>query len=136
MSWIDSRRDAFPARAPLNARLIHSDDPPRELGRAPDGALVLVMTHDHALDLSIVVEALREQRFAYVGLIGSATKRARFVRQMRDAGLAEAAIARLVCPIGVPGIEGKEPAVIAAATAAQLLQVAGEGDEARGTAAR
>jgi xanthine dehydrogenase accessory factor len=134
LTWIDSRRDALPARAPANARLVHSEAPPEELSRAPDGALVLVMTHDHALDLSIVVEALREQRFAYVGLIGSATKRARFVRRMRDAGLAETAIARLVCPIGIAGVEGKEPAVIAAATAAQLLQVAGQGVEAEGNA--
>ncbi len=79
------------------------------------------MTHSHALDLEIVAEALRSQRFAYVGLIGSATKRARFVSQMRAAGLSEAALAQLVCPIGLPGVEGKDPAVIAASTAAQLL---------------
>ena len=58
---------------------------------------------------------------AFVGLIGSTTKRARFLSQMRAAGLPEAALAKLVCPIGVPGVEGKEPAVIAAAVAAQLL---------------
>ena len=93
----------------------------RELGAAPDGAQVLVMTHSHPLDLAIVSEALRQQRFSFVGLIGSATKRARFLSQMRAAGLSEEALARLVCPIGLPGVEGKEPAVIAAAIAAQLL---------------
>ena len=85
------------------------------------------MTHSHPLDLAIVAEALRQDRFAYVGLIGSATKRARFVSQLRAAGLPEGAIAKLVCPIGVPGIEGKEPAVIAASVAAQLLLVRGGG---------
>ena len=87
--WIDSRADAFPERAPLNATLVHAGEPQGELAGAPDGALVVVMTHSHPLDLAVVAEALRQDRFAYVGLIGSATKRARFVSQMRAAGLAE-----------------------------------------------
>ena len=132
--WIDSRREAFPARAPANVALIHAPEPASELAGAPDGALIVVMTHSHALDLDIVAAALKSERFGYVGLIGSATKRARFLSQMRDAGLTEAMLARLVCPIGVPGIEGKDPAVIAASTAAQLLMtsewLAGEGREA------
>ena len=119
--WIDSRRDAFPARAPANVALLHITEPASALAAAPDGALIVVMTHSHALDLDIVAAALISGRFGYVGLIGSMTKRARFLRQMRDAGLAEAMLSRLVCPIGVAGIEGKDPAVIAASTAAQLL---------------
>ncbi len=119
--WIDSRREAFPARTPANVALFHAPEPTAQLAGAPDGALIVVMTHSHGLDLDIVAAALKSERFGYVGLIGSATKRARFLRQMRDAGLTEAMLARLVCPIGVPGIEGKDPAVIAASTAAQLL---------------
>ncbi len=125
--WIDSREDAFPERAPLNATLVRASDPPSELAGAPDGALVVVMTHSHPLDLAIVAEALRQDRFAYVGLIGSATKRARFVSQLRAAGLPKERIAQLICPIGLPGIEGKEPAVIAASVAAQLLMARGGG---------
>ena len=121
--WVDPRRDAFPAHAPLNATLIHALEPAAELAGAPDRALVVVMTHSHALDLEIVAEALRVERFGYVGLIGSATKRARFLSQMRAAGLTEVQLARLVCPIGIPGLESKDPAVIAASTAAQLLIV-------------
>jgi xanthine dehydrogenase accessory factor len=123
--WIDSRAEAFPERAPPNATLVRADEPLRELAGAPDGALIVVMTHSHPLDLAIVAEALRQDRFAYVGLIGSTTKRARFVSQLRAAGRAEETIAKLVCPIGVPGIVGKEPAVIAASVAAQLLLVRG-----------
>jgi xanthine dehydrogenase accessory factor len=119
--WIDPRREIFPERAPTNVVMVHAAEPTRELADAPDGAQVLVMTHSHPLDLAIVSEALRQQRFSFVGLIGSATKRARFMSQMRAAGLSEEALARLVCPIGLPGVEGKEPAVIAAAIAAQLL---------------
>src|SRR5271170_6646785 len=138
--WIDPRRDAFPAHAPTNVTLIHAPEPTAELASAPEGALVVVMTHSHALDLEIVAEALRVERFGYVGLIGSATKRARFMTQMRAAGLSEVQLARLVCPIGVPGLESKDPAVIAASTAAQLLivseKLAGEEDEARGARRR
>ena len=121
--WIDPRRDAFPTHAPANVTLIHAPEPAAELASAPDSALVVVFTHSHALDLEIVAEALRVERFGYVGLIGSATKRARFLSQMRAAGLTEVQLARLVCPIGVPGLESKDPAVIAASTAAQLLIV-------------
>jgi xanthine dehydrogenase accessory factor len=121
--WIDSRREAFPARAPANVALFHAPEPAAQLAEAPDGALIVVMTHSHAIDLDIVAAALKVERFGYVGLIGSATKRARFLRQMRDAGLTDSMLVNLVCPIGVPGIEGKDPAVIAASTAAQLLMV-------------
>ena len=103
--------------------LIHAPEPASELANAPDGALIVVMTHSHGLDLEIVAEALRAKRFAFVGLIGSATKRARFLSQMRAAGLSETLLSQLVCPIGLPGVGGKEPAVIAASTAAQLLMV-------------
>jgi xanthine dehydrogenase accessory factor len=119
--WIDPRREAFPERAPANVVMVHAEQPARELSAAPDGAQILVMTHSHPLDLAIIAEALPQRRFSFVGLIGSATKRARFLSQMRAAGLSEEALARLVCPVGLPGVEGKEPAVIAAAIAAQLL---------------
>jgi xanthine dehydrogenase accessory factor len=132
--WIDPRRDAFPRHTPANVTLIHASEPVAELASAADNALVVVMTHSHALDLEIVAEALRVERFGYVGLIGSATKRARFLSQMRAAGLTEVQLARLVCPIGVPGLDSKDPAVIAASTAAQLLivgeKLASEEDEA------
>jgi xanthine dehydrogenase accessory factor len=121
--WIDSRRDAFPSAAPANVTLVFAPEPAAEVADAPDGALIVVMTHSHALDLEIVAAALAAGRFDYVGLIGSSTKRARFLSQMRAAGLSEAALARLVCPIGVAGLESKDPAVIAASTAAQLLIV-------------
>jgi xanthine dehydrogenase accessory factor len=138
--WIDPRRSAFPAHAPANVTLIHAPEPSAELASAPDNSLVVVFTHSHALDLEIVAEALRVERFGYVGLIGSGTKRARFLSQMRAAGLTEVQLARLVCPIGVPGLESKDPAVIAASTAAQLLivseKLASEEDNAPGSRRR
>jgi xanthine dehydrogenase accessory factor len=138
--WIDPRRDAFPTHAPANVTLIHAPEPAAELASAPDSALVVVITHSHALDLEIVAEALRVERFGYVGLIGSATKRARFLSQMRAAGLTEVQLARLVCPIGIPGLASKDPAVIAASTATQLLivseKLASEEENAPGSGRR
>jgi xanthine dehydrogenase accessory factor len=118
--WIDSREDAFPAHLPANVTPVLTPDPEAEIARAPADAAVLVMTHDHALDLAITAAAL-QRPFPFVGLIGSDTKRARFERRFRELAIAEDRIAALVCPIGLSGIEGKEPAVIAASVAAQLL---------------
>ncbi|MGP9821204.1 xanthine dehydrogenase accessory protein XdhC [Salinarimonas sp. NSM] len=120
--WIDGRADAFPAHVTANATAIHTDEPGREIADAAPGAFVLVMTHSHPLDMALTAAALARDELPYIGLIGSATKRARFEKRFREIGLAEARIADLVCPIGLPGIRAKEPAIIAAATAAQLLQ--------------
>ncbi|RAI43126.1 xanthine dehydrogenase accessory protein XdhC [Rhodoplanes roseus] len=119
--WIDSRPDAFPAHVPANAVTVHSAAPDLEVDAAPAGALALVMTHAHAIDYAVASRALACEKFDLVGMIGSATKRARFASQARGLGLSDETIARLVCPIGLPEIAGKTPAVIAASVAAQLL---------------
>ena len=93
-----ARRRVPRPHVPPISKLICSPDPPAELAAAPDGALVLVMTHSHPLDLAIVAEALRQDRFGYVGLIGSATKRARFESQMRAAGLPSRSLAQARLP--------------------------------------
>jgi xanthine dehydrogenase accessory factor len=124
--WIDSRPEAFPSHIPANATPVLLPDPPADLAQAPADAFVMVMTHDHPLDLAITAAAL-QRGFPFVGLIGSATKRARFEKRLRELGLPPERIRSLTCPIGLPGIRGKEPAVIAAATVAQLLQVRDKG---------
>lgn len=120
--WLDDREDAFPSHIPPNAKAVRMRDPAAEIAEASPNSLILVMTHDHPLDMAITAAALRRD-FPYVGLIGSATKRARFEKRFRDLGLTEAKIRSLVCPIGLPGIADKDPAVIAASVTAQLLQV-------------
>ena len=85
------------------------------------GSHVLVMTHSHAIDFDICVRALGRPDLAYVGLIGSASKRRRFLKRFRDQGLDDDAIGRLTCPIGVDGVSGKKPAEIAVAVSAELL---------------
>jgi xanthine dehydrogenase accessory factor len=118
--WIDSREGAFPAHLPTTLQCVQTTDPLAELARAPVDAFVLVMTHEHPLDLAITAAALQRE-FPFVGLIGSATKRARFEKRFRELRIPEDRVRGLHCPIGVPGIAGKEPAVIAASTTAQLL---------------
>ena len=88
---------------------------------APANAVVLVMTHSHPLDEAICEAVLRRGDFAYLGLIGSATKRARFRQRLREAGIAAPLLDRMICPIGLPGIRSKEPSAIAASVAADLL---------------
>ncbi len=120
--WIDPREGAYPAAVPSNVVTIQSENPAAEIADAPAGSFALVMTHSHALDLEIIDAVLRSPRFTYAGLIGSATKRARFNKRLRGAGVAESRIEELVCPIGIPGIKSKHPAAIAAATAVELLE--------------
>ncbi len=123
ITWIDPRADAFPATMPETVMPLRVDDPVALLQAAAPGSFVLVMTHSHALDFDIVAAALADRRFAYIGLIGSATKRVRFTHRLQQSGLPDARIANLVCPIGLPGIQSKHPAAIAAATVAQMLIV-------------
>jgi xanthine dehydrogenase accessory factor len=91
------------------------------LNEAPKDAAILILTHDHALDYRLTKAALDRDPVAFVGLIGSATKRARFLSRLARDGVTATALARLTSPIGLAGIVGKEPDVIAIAALAQLL---------------
>ncbi len=119
--WIDSRRNIF-RTTPANVRAIESAEPALEVAAMPARSCYLVMTHSHALDFDIVDRILRREDAVYCGLIGSVTKRRRFERRYREAGMAQSLVDQLVCPIGVHGISGKKPAEIAVAAAAELLQ--------------
>ncbi|WEZ82872.1 xanthine dehydrogenase accessory protein XdhC [Rhizobium sp. 32-5/1] len=85
------------------------------------GSAVVILTHDHALDFLIARQALQRDDLAYVGMIGSKTKRATFASWARREGFGDALIDRLVLPIGGKAVEDKRPAVIAAMTAAEIL---------------
>ncbi|MFM2448567.1 MAG: hypothetical protein RIS44_1017 [Pseudomonadota bacterium] len=119
--WVDERESAFPSNLPEHIRVLAVDAPETEVQQAPPRAFYLVVTHQHALDLRITEAILRRGDFGYLGLIGSATKRARFVHQLEARGVSSALLQRMICPIGLPGIEGKEPEVIAVAAVGQML---------------
>lgn len=125
VTWIDSRDAVFPGSAPDNTRTEHSDPVQGAVQDLAPGSLVLIMSFSHAQDLDIVAACLQRQRdradLPFVGLIGSRTKWATFSRRLRERGWRDAELAHITSPIGLPGITGKEPSVIAAAVAAQLL---------------
>jgi xanthine dehydrogenase accessory factor len=121
LTWIDARAGQFPEPPLAGARALALAMPELVVDEAPPGTIFLVMTHSHPLDEAVCEAVLRRGDFAYLGLIGSETKRARFRKRLAEAGLAAALIDRMVCPIGLPQIAGKEPAIIAASVAADLL---------------
>jgi xanthine dehydrogenase accessory factor len=124
VQWIDERDKGFP-REPSVPHIdrVCVDSVEAEVEVAPPNAYYLVMTHSHDLDLRISEAILRRGDFAFFGLIGSATKRARFIHRLEARGIGFEAIERMTCPVGLPGIDGKEPEVIAIAVAAQLLKL-------------
>ncbi|ROZ76171.1 xanthine dehydrogenase accessory protein XdhC [Ramlibacter sp. WS9] len=128
VSWIDSRDEIFPEQVPANVVCEHSDPVHGAVAGLAPGSRILIMSFSHAEDLDVVAACLRRLResddLPYIGLIGSKTKWATFRHRLQDRGFSDAELARITCPIGLPGITGKEPEVIAVSVAAQILQFA------------
>ena len=108
---------------PAGIDLRHEPAPETVLAGLPPGAVVLVLTHDHAEDLAICDMALRTHGLGEIGLIGSAAKWSRFRTRLLGEGHTDEQVDAIRCPIGVPDIAGKEPAVIAVSVAADLLRL-------------
>jgi xanthine dehydrogenase accessory factor len=123
ITWVDERDDLFPAGVPHNVSVEATDTPEALAASAAPGTSFLVMTHSHALDQRLAEAILRRESHDWFGLIGSHTKRKQFEHRLRERGILDARLAAMACPIGIEGIEGKEPAVIAVAVAAQLLML-------------
>lgn len=123
VTWIDEREDMFPPQVPDNVTVEASDTPEALVALAPSGAFYLVMTHSHALDQRLAEAIMARPDVGWFGLIGSITKRRQFEHRLRARGVDSARIDAMVCPIGLPGITNKAPAVIAASVCAQLLTV-------------
>jgi xanthine dehydrogenase accessory factor len=126
LMWIDSRDGVFPSTVPPRVACEYSEPVQAAVpGLAPQSR-VLIMSFSHAEDLDVLAACLKRQRergdLPYIGLIGSKTKWATFRHRLEARGFTAAELAHVTCPIGVPGIAGKEPEVIAVSVAAQLLQ--------------
>ena len=120
LHWIDIADDRFPERVPDGARRVLAADPAVIAAHAPSNAIHLVITHDHALDETLCHRILTGGGFARLGLIGSATKAARFRSRLAKAGVAADQLERLVCPVGLAAISGKQPARVALSIAAAV----------------
>ncbi|MGI4849493.1 MAG: xanthine dehydrogenase accessory protein XdhC [Janthinobacterium lividum] len=123
VTWVDEREARCAPALPANVFSEATDTPEAVIAAAQPGDSYLVMTHSHPLDQQLCEQILRRGDFGWFGLIGSRTKRILFERRLAARGIDAAMLARMCCPIGLPGIDGKQPAVIAIAVAAQLLQV-------------
>ncbi|MEY4652263.1 MAG: hypothetical protein RI884_844 [Pseudomonadota bacterium] len=130
ITWIDSRDEVFPNAVAANVRCEHSDPVQAAVADLAPGSRVLVMSFSHAEDLDIVAACLRRHRergdLPFIGLIGSQTKWATFRHRLAQRGYTDSELAHITCPIGMPGITGKQPEVIAVAVAAQLLLMSGD----------
>lgn len=124
--WIDSRDGVFPDALPDNVRAEQSEPVQAAVDDLQPGASVLIMSFSHAEDLDIVAACLKRRRerddLPYVGLIGSRSKWATFRHRLEARGFTAAELDRVTCPIGVPGISGKQPALVALAAVAQVMQ--------------
>jgi xanthine dehydrogenase accessory factor len=123
VNWVDIQADRFPSLATDRVRQIIAQDPTAIASAAPKGAYHLVLTYSHALDFVICHTLLAEPVFGFLGLIGSESKRARFLKRLAEGGIPPTVLARLTCPIGIGALRGKEPATIAISVAAQLLEL-------------
>jgi xanthine dehydrogenase accessory factor len=125
VTWIDSRSGLLPAALPdcVNTQLCAS--PVALLDSAKPGTHYVVLTHDHALDYDLCRSILRRGDARWLGLIGSASKSARFRSRLRRDGVSAEQLGQLHCPIGIEGISSKLPGAIAIAIVAQLLQQQG-----------
>lgn len=123
--WIDSRDSIFPNELPPSVQAEHSQPVEQAVPHLLSGSQVLIMSFSHAEDLSIVAACLDRQRrlrdLPFIGLIGSRTKWATFRHRLSARGYTDIELDQVTCPIGLPGLTGKEPAVIAASVVAQLL---------------
>lgn len=123
--WIDSRDDVFAPDTPSQVQTEHSDPVHAAVRHLSPGSRVLIMSFSHAEDLDVVAACLDRQRerhdLPFVGLIGSRTKWATFGHRLQARGFTPSELAHVTCPIGLPGITDKAPAVIAASVVAQLL---------------
>ena len=117
LTWIDPRPEVFPSSVGSNVKVVIEEEPAWMVDEAPPGALYLVMTHSHALDLEIVERVLGRNDVAFLGLIGSQTKAAKFRLRLEQKGISPNG---LVCPIGLFKA-GKHPAEVAVSAVAQLL---------------
>ncbi|KHK93292.1 xanthine dehydrogenase accessory protein XdhC [Novosphingobium malaysiense] len=123
LAWFDTR----PEQAEIDGvTVVPEEEIDRCVAEAPDDAAILILTHDHPLDYHLTLAALSRDPVAFIGLIGSSTKIARFRSRLKADGIGEETLARLTTPIGVPGVHGKEPDVIAIAVLAQLLRLRGQ----------
>jgi xanthine dehydrogenase accessory factor len=131
ITWVDERDEmwtpeslsSLPMPLPEKINPVCCDSPEAEVAHAPVNSYFLVMTHDHSLDQKLCEQILKRNDFQYFGMIGSRSKRLTFEKRLVQRGISHQQLARMTCPIGLPGIIGKAPEIVALSVAAELMQI-------------
>jgi len=121
VDWIDSREAEFPLKPGANITIKVTDFPVDEIAISQPGSFYIVMTHSHQLDFDLCEAILKRNNFAHLGLIGSKGKAIRFRKKLAHRGLDQDQIDRMVCPMGLSSVPGKQPMAVAVSIAGQLI---------------
>jgi xanthine dehydrogenase accessory factor len=121
LTWIDPRGQLLPPVPGREVTVLEVADPAQTVAQAQPGTYFVVLTHSHSLDYQLCREILKRADQAWIGVIGSKSKAARFRSRLLRDGFSAAEVAKLVCPMGLAGIQSKWPAAIAVSIATQLL---------------
>jgi xanthine dehydrogenase accessory factor len=119
--WVDTATARYPEDVSKAIHKLVAVDPAEVANHAPQDAFHVVMSYSHAIDFDVCRAVLARNNFAYLGVIASKTKRVRFVKRLLQEGIPQSTVSRLNAPIGLTGITGKEPAIIALSLAADLV---------------
>ena len=122
LTWVDSREGFLPENPVSNITAVLSEVPADEVRGMPANAYYIVMTHNHQLDFDICAAILKRGDFRYLGLIGSETKWRRFQKRFEFHGHDRKLISRIVCPVGLPQVPGKQPMEVAVSVAAEVIK--------------
>ncbi|TDF41368.1 xanthine dehydrogenase accessory protein XdhC [Alteromonadaceae bacterium M269] len=124
ISWIDSRAELFPHNhaGEANVDCIVVDEPSEIVRDLAENSGILIMTHNHQLDFDIVRQALSRPDISYLGMIGSETKARRFQTRLAHREFSEEQISRLISPVGLLDVPGKQPIEVAVSISAQIIQ--------------
>lgn len=120
--WLDQRFSEFPTKIDPNINVICSDDIDRLIEQTPAQSHILIMTHNHQLDMQLCEAFLKADNFSFLGMIGSKTKQMKFIHRLKHRGFSDDSISKLKCPIGIDPIKGKLPMEIAVSVAAEFIQ--------------
>ena len=123
VTWVDSREQEFPSKIPENVQRLVSEFPVDEIALSPAQSYYLILTHNHQLDLELTEAAIKRNDAAFIGVIGSTTKSARFRHRLVSKGFSKEQITSMHCPIGDTEIHSKQPGEIAISVLAQLLKI-------------
>lgn len=121
VTWVDERPEQFPENLPANVIKHLTDDPVGDIAQMPSGSMYLVLTHNHQLDLELTKAILKRGDSSYFGLIGSESKKKRFIHKLKERDFTDAQIAQMTCPIGIETVQGKHPAEIAVSVTGELI---------------